>query len=102
MSWPGVAATAGHDDLVEILLWWLPPVVVTAGAMVWAGWAGRARSTEPDRSEAAQERFRAAIERELPAAARQARPTRPVQRSTGIAVRPSQRPTPAEQPRRSA
>lgn len=93
---------------VEILLWWLPPIVVTAGAMVWVGWAGRARSAEPDRSEAAQERFRAAIERELPAAAREVRAVRPVrERSTGIAVRPSQRPAPstrdrADETRRSA
>ena len=89
---------------VEILLWWLPPVVVTAGAMVWVGWAGRARSIEPDRSEAAQERFRAAIERDLPDAARQVRAARPTrERSTGIAVRPSQRPVPrADESRRSA
>lgn len=93
---------------VEILLWWLPPIVVTVGAMVWVGWAGRARSAEPDRSEAAQERFRAAIQRELPAAAREVRAVRPArERSTGIAVRPSQRPAPtardrADETRRSA
>ncbi|SDT09118.1 hypothetical protein SAMN04488570_3500 [Nocardioides scoriae] len=90
---------------MEILLWWLPPVLVTAGAMVWVGWLGRARSTAPDRSEAAQERFAAAILRELPTRARQT-PPRPVRdRSTGIAVRPSQEPArahAAEETRRSA
>ena len=51
---------------MEILLWWLPPAVVTAVAMLWVGWLGRARDLSPDRSEAAQERFAAAILRELP------------------------------------
>ncbi|MCW2866070.1 MAG: hypothetical protein JWR20_258 [Marmoricola sp.] len=83
---------------MEILLWWLPPVLVTAVAMGWAGWLGRARPAGPDRSEAAQERFARAIMRDLPAevtrradAPRQAR-----DRSTGIAVRPSQQLRPAE------
>jgi hypothetical protein len=86
---------------VEILLWWLPPVVVTAVAMVWVSWLGRARDLGPDRSEAAQERFAAAIMRDLPTqAARPARPPR--ERSTGIAVRPSQAARPDDASRRSA
>jgi hypothetical protein len=79
---------------VEILLWWLPPAVVTVVAMLWVGWLGRARDLSPDRSEAAQERFAAAILRELPGQvltrANAPRPQR--ERSTGIAVRPSQVP----------
>jgi hypothetical protein len=79
---------------VEILLWWLPPAAVTVVAMAWVGWLGRARDLSPDRSEAAQERFAAAILRELPTQvttrANAPRPER--ERSTGIAVRPSQVP----------
>ncbi len=62
--------------------------------MLWVGWLGRARDISPDRSEAAQERFAAAILRELPSEvtsrAGSQRPAR--ERSTGVAVRPSQAP----------
>ena len=79
---------------VEILLWWIPPAVVTVIAMLWVSWLGRARDLSPDRSDAAQERFAAAIMRELPREVTNRvsapRPTR--ERSTGIAVRPSQKP----------
>ncbi len=86
---------------VEILLWWLPPVIVTALSMVWVGWRGRARPTGPDRSDAAQERFAAAIMRDLPTQVSAPRPLR--DRSTGIAVRPSQQPQRvADDQRRSA
>jgi hypothetical protein len=80
---------------VEILLWWLPPAIVTLVAMLWVGWLGRARDVGPDRSEAAQERFAAAIMRDLPSevTSRPAGPERPRDRSTGIAVRPSQQPS---------
>jgi hypothetical protein len=81
---------------VEILFWWLPPAIVTVIAMLWVSWLGRARDMGPDRSEAAQERFAAAIMRELPSevTSRVSAP-RPVrERSTGIAVRPSQMPAP--------
>lgn len=81
---------------VEILLWWLPPVIATSIAMAWVSWLGRARDVRPDRSEAAQERFAAAIMRELPSEVTSrvsaARPVR--ERSTGLAVRPSRRPAP--------
>jgi hypothetical protein len=79
---------------VEILLWWLPPAVVTVVAMLWVSWLGRARDLRPDRSEAAQERFAAAILKDLPSqVARQVSAPRPLhERSTGIAVRPSQLP----------
>ncbi|MBV9831848.1 MAG: hypothetical protein JOZ82_09645 [Marmoricola sp.] len=79
---------------MQILLWWLPPAIVTAVAMLWVGWLGRARDISPDRSEAAQERMAAAILRELPSqVVTQASAPRPQrERSTGIAVRPSQLP----------
>ena len=79
---------------MEILLWWLPPAVVTLVAMLWVSWLGRARDLSPDRSEAAQERFAAAILRDLPpeVTSRTNVPRPPRERSTGIAVRPSQRP----------
>jgi hypothetical protein len=79
---------------VEILLWWLPPAIVTLVAMLWVSWLGRARDMGPDRSEAAQERFAAAIMRDLPSeVTRQVSTPRPLrERSTGIAVRPSQNP----------
>ena len=74
------------------ILWWLAPAgLATALAMVWAGWAGRPRRDERDRSEAAYERFSAAMAKEHPAAGRP-RPIAVRDRSTGIAVRPSRRP----------
>ncbi len=72
---------------VEILWWLAPAGVATALAMVWAAWAGRPRDGR-DRSEAAYERFAAAMAREHPAAG-QPRPVAVRDRSTGIAVRPS-------------
>ena len=73
---------------MHILLWLVPPVVVTLLAMVWAAWAGRPRPEPGDRSEADHERFAAAITRPHPAA-RAPRPQPRRDRSTGIAVRPS-------------
>ena len=73
------------------ILWWLAPAgVVTVVAMGWATWAGRPRREERDRSEAAYERFVAAMEREHPAAGLP-KPVAARDRSTGIAVRPSRR-----------
>lgn len=79
---------------MEILLWWLPPAVVTAIAMLWVSWLGRARDLSPDRSDAAQERFAAAIMKDLPSevTSRVSAPRPLRERSTGIAVRPSQKP----------
>ncbi len=81
-----------HHGGVEILWWWLPPAVVTLVAMLWVSWLGRARPTGRDRSDAAQQRFAEAILRDLPSeVTRQVGAPRPVrERSTGIAVRPSQ------------
>ena len=73
---------------VEILAWLVPSGVVLVLAMAWAAWAGRPQREETDRSDAAYERFAAAIAREHPAAGR-AKPAVARDRSTGIAVRPS-------------
>lgn len=90
---------------VEIMLWWVPPALVTVGAMLWVSWSGRARDEAPDRSEAAQARMGEALGRDLPQAVRRTTP-RPRDRSTGLAVRPSQRPVPgprsSDDERRSA
>lgn len=73
---------------MEILLWLAPTAVVAAVMMAWASWAGRPRVEQADRSEAAYERFAAAITREHPGASRP-RPMVVRDRSTGIAIRPS-------------
>jgi hypothetical protein len=73
---------------VEILVWLVPSGVVLVVMMLWAAWAGRPRSDERDRSEAAYERFAKAITKEHPGAGRP-RPVVSRDRSTGIAVRPS-------------
>jgi hypothetical protein len=93
---------------MEILAWLAPSGVVLVVMMAWASWAGRPQRDEPDRSDAAYERFAAAIVKEHPAAGRP-RPTVVRDRSTGIAVRPSRRapaPSPGARPddesRRSA
>jgi len=82
---------------VEILLWLAPTAVVTVVMMCWAAWAGRPRREHGDRSEAAYERFAAAMTREHPGASRP-RPMVARDRSTGIAIRPSR----GGQTRRSA
>jgi hypothetical protein len=73
---------------VEILLWLVPTAVVAVVMMTWAIWAGRPRREEGERSEAAYERFAAAIAKEHPGASRP-RPMTARDRSTGIAIRPS-------------
>lgn len=73
---------------MEILLWLAPAAVVTAGAMVWAGWFGRAGRGEVDR-EVAAARLAAALSKEPPAVTTSV--VRARDRSTGIAVRPSRR-----------
>ena len=74
---------------MEILLWLVPPAVVTVVAMLWVGWIGREGRGEVDR-EVAVRRLGEALGR---------RPQHPGyaadrterDRSTGIAVRPSRR-----------
>jgi hypothetical protein len=73
---------------VEILWWLAPPVVVTLVAMAWVTWAGERRGQVS--REVAVERLARALRQESPG---QKVPgpgaTRPRDRSTGIAVRPS-------------
>ena len=78
------------------ILWWLvPPVVVTALAMLWVTWLGRSGRGEVDR-DVAVERLARALRKEHPTSTRRSPATsRPRDRSTGIAVRPSSRPSTA-------
>jgi hypothetical protein len=68
---------------VDILLWLVPPAVVTVVAMLWVGWLGRAGRGEVDR-ETAVRRLGEALSRE-PRVRTVVR--NPRERSTGVAVR---------------
>ena len=74
------------------ILWWLaPPVVVTALAMLWVAWLGREGRGEVDR-EVAVRRLGAALAKPAPRKVQAATRVRAERdRSTGLAVRPSQR-----------
>jgi hypothetical protein len=85
---------------VEILLWLVPPVVVTVVAMAWVAWLGRQgrREIDPD----------LAIRRLGEALSEESRARRPSSysarvpqrdRSTGVAVRPSRMNPQEEEPR---
>ena len=74
---------------MEILLWLVPPVLVTLVAMAWVGWIGREGRGEVD-PEVAVRRMAAALSK--PTMPRYAAPQQPRERSTGVAVRPSRRP----------
>jgi hypothetical protein len=69
---------------VQILLWLVPPVLVTLAALAWVGWVGREGRGQVDREESLR-RMGKALERP--------QPTRPDglphrrERSTGVAVR---------------
>jgi hypothetical protein len=79
---------------VEILLWLVPPVVVTMLAMAWVAWVGREGRGEVDPEEAVR-RLGNALERW--SEERQQRPTRLPrlrQRSTGVALRRTPRDRP--------
>ena len=69
---------------MEILLWLVPPVVVTLLASVWVGWLGRAGRGEVDHDEAVR-RLGEALDR--PQEPRPVRLPRRRQRSTGVALR---------------
>jgi hypothetical protein len=57
-----------YIGVVEILLWLVPPAAVTLLAMLWATWAGRdRRRPDTEDSEAAYERFAAAVQKPHPA-----------------------------------
>lgn len=69
---------------MEILLWLVPPVVVTLVAMAVVGWIGREGRGAVDRDEAVR-RLGEVLDREQPP--RPARLPSRRQRSTGVAVR---------------
>jgi hypothetical protein len=83
---------------VEILLWLVPPIVVTVLAMAWVGWVGREGRGAVDRDEAVR-RLGAALDKDRPTVRRP--PRLPRERSTGVAVRrPSAVEEVAQQPSR--
>lgn len=69
---------------MDILLWLVPPAVVTVLAMGWVGWLGREGRGEVDR-ETAVRRMGEALGRGTPA--RVVVRSQPRERSTGVAVR---------------
>ena len=69
---------------MEILLWLVPPAVVTVLAMLWVGWLGRAGRGEVDR-ETAVRRMGDALSR--PPRGQAVVRRQPRERSTGVAVR---------------
>ncbi len=69
---------------MQILLWLVPPLVVTLLAMAWVGWVGREGRGEVDREESLR-RLGEALERPQPP--RPARLPHRRERSTGVAVR---------------
>jgi len=86
---------------VEILLWLVPPAVVTVLAMLWVAWLGREGRGEVDR-EVAVRRLGEALSKEPRPAAQRYAARQPLRdRSTGIAVRPAQRTSPRDRRRAS-
>jgi hypothetical protein len=72
---------------VQVLWWLVPPLVATVVAMLWAGWAGRARDdVRRDDSEEALERMAKALSRSAPKARARVAPA-PMERSHGVAMR---------------
>ena len=57
---------------MEILLWLVPPVVVTVVAMLWVSWLGREGRGEIDRDVAVR-RMASALGKDQPPAARRGR-----------------------------
>jgi len=74
---------------VEILLWLVPPAVVTLLAMAWVSWLGREGRGEVDREEGVR-RLTRAMEKD-DRVARGPRPATVRDRSSGVAVRRSTR-----------
>lgn len=74
---------------MDILLWLLPPVVVTLLAMAWVGWIGREGRGEVD-PDVAVRRMAAALSKPVPQ--HYVPPQQRRERSTGVAVRPSRAP----------
>lgn len=78
---------SAYPELVEILLWLVPPALATLGAMVWVSWLAREGRGEVDRDVAIQ-RLGKALEKDHRTPLSQ-RPARVPDRSSGIAVRPN-------------
>jgi hypothetical protein len=77
---------------VQILWWLVPPVVATVLAMLWISWLGREGRGQVDR-EVAVRRLGEAMARTPRTSRVTTRPPAPHDRSTGVAVRPSTRPS---------
>jgi hypothetical protein len=74
--------------VVQVLWWLVPPLVATVVAMLWAGWAGRARDdVRRDDSDEALDRMAKALSRSAPAKARVRVAPAPMERSHGVAMR---------------
>jgi hypothetical protein len=72
---------------VQVLWWLVPPLVATVVAMLWAGWAGRARDdVRRDDSDEALERMAKALARSAPKARARVAPAT-MERSHGVAMR---------------
>jgi hypothetical protein len=72
---------------VQVLWWLVPPLVATVVAMLWAGWAGRARDdVRRDDSDEALERMAKALSRSAPKARARVAPAL-MERSHGVAMR---------------
>jgi len=79
------------------VLWWLAvPLGITAVAMVWAAWAGRARD-DRERDDATRARLATALAKPLPPEARRV-VAQPTDRPRGVAIRPSARSAPRRRP----
>ena len=83
----GIGAHVKYRGGVEILLWLVPPLVVTTLTALWVNRVA-ARAGQPDRDELI-ERLGRAISQESPR--RYVAPAPEPDRSTGVAVRPSRR-----------
>ena len=77
-----------YPRVVEILLWLVPPAVVTLLAMLWVSWLGRDGRGELDREEAVR-RLTKAMEKDN-VGLRKPRVVPVNERSTGVAVRRQQ------------
>ena len=71
-------------EQVEILLWLVPPLVVTVLAMAWVGWVGREGRGEVDRDEAVR-RLGTALDKDPPGRCG----VRPRSRASGRPASPS-------------
>ena len=85
---------------MEILLWLVPPVVVTVVAMLWVGWLGRHAHREVDHETAVRRMGEVLSEEGRARGPRVGYAARVPQRdrSTGVAVRRSRAEPPAARP----